>query len=486
MGTPRVALRFRDLNVPEGDTIRLHRQILASQKAVYWGWWRKKSEPSHERLLKRLTNEVPLEVVLVDVARAKQFLASVVEIRKRVSPKKINLIPAYYRASRPGIPWWLVLDAIREVPFDSKLAAAFGDRTLVPLVGGSPAVQPPARVHAPAISGASDVSPIILHLSDLHIGDDHGFALPGKSGGISLTKTLPEVIAADVDRCKLSTIGAIVITGDLTTRAQWTKYRKYVSQTLQDLCSVLQVPKDRLLIIPGNHDFSRYSNEADLNEIIAGVNFEHEYAYRIFLNQFFGFSTDDVISRAVHLPCRDFVVSVGLLNSCRITSTKFTEYGFVGTDLDDVLSNLNAGFQDRPRVKVLALHHHLLPLAQLEEPNNTGSVSLALDAAHIMSVAQRDGVCLALHGHQHIPAISKYARAFVESDSWTGINGSDLFVLSAGSAGVSQQRLPEGARNTYTILHFTPSALQVKIRQIQPNGDELPSHFSGSLPIRID
>jgi hypothetical protein len=62
---------------------------------------------------------------------------------------------------------------------------------------------------------------------------------------------------------------------------------------------------------------------------------------------------------------------------------------------------------ERPTFRFMALHHHLLPVAEVEAPASEG-VTLALDASLILAEAQAAGVHVALHGHQHKAKLATY------------------------------------------------------------------------------
>ena len=60
-------LRFRDLATSEGQTIRLHREIIRKHKYVWWGWWNKFGEKVPIDLFTELTSRMakgPLDLYL--------------------------------------------------------------------------------------------------------------------------------------------------------------------------------------------------------------------------------------------------------------------------------------------------------------------------------------------------------------------------------------------------------------------------------------
>jgi hypothetical protein len=58
-------LRFRDIE--EDDTIREHRQLISASGSVWWGWWKKLSEPDRWREIEELQEKARREGLAVGV-----------------------------------------------------------------------------------------------------------------------------------------------------------------------------------------------------------------------------------------------------------------------------------------------------------------------------------------------------------------------------------------------------------------------------------
>ena len=66
-----VVLRFRDHSA-QYDTIREHQTLIQVFRYVWWGWWRKDSEPDHRNDLEELDGAArrdPIEIGLFDRRR---------------------------------------------------------------------------------------------------------------------------------------------------------------------------------------------------------------------------------------------------------------------------------------------------------------------------------------------------------------------------------------------------------------------------------
>ena len=142
------------------------------------------------------------------------------------------------------------------------------------------------------------------------------------------------------------------------------------------------------------------------------------------------------------------------------------------------MQQLKAEIIERPTFKFIALHHHLLPVAEVEVPQSRG-VSLNLDASKLLDAAQDAGVHVALHGHQHIPKIARY-----QTIPLMGVNASQpLYVISNGSIGAVKARLPGNERNTYCAFCFSDGRMELWMRELRPDGKEGATLYQGPLKV---
>lgn len=321
--------------------------------------------------------------------------------------------------------------------------------------------------------------PTVLHLSDLHVGNDHGFLLPGEAVTIGQKETtLADAILEDLQLLRIADVAALVVSGDLTSNGQWKQNQGHVLRVLDALCRGLKIDRSRCLVVPGNHDFEWYekNDQGDfLRKILTtgagqapdlAVDHSHETAFRTAMSQFFTVPVITPIDRVVKINGDGYEIRFGLLDSCRLTSTAFHEYGYVDrTHLRRILREL-VDDDDCPALKVLVLHHHVTPVVPTEEPARP-AVSITLNAGELIDRALETGVSLVMHGHQHLPAIGRIDRMISRDDQWSGLDGYGIAVLSAGSAGVRGERRRAGIPNTYGILRFEKDRLEVILRKIR-------------------
>lgn len=482
MVPPRLILRFRDF-VPGVQTIEVHRALIKNHGFVWWGWWKKAFEDAQLDLLAELIAQAPFEILLMNRDAKQLFRAHVREVKVQLSTAEREKVPLYYRNSADKISAWFAITSIEEVAYREDLHERTGEPTLYELaydnVGN---VLKPAMIPAEVVSDGA-IAPRLLHISDLHLGPHHGFRRPGVVGPIGRKYDVVRCIMDDLERLKIRDIGVLVVSGDLTSGGDWSdETRNDIAATLKSLMESLGIPKERVVLVPGNHDMQRYApGRVDPDKIVdATVNYEHEQYYRFLRRVLLDQDVLDPLGRLHMFFSNDFDLLIGSLNSCKVTATDLTEYGYVGHELTDLIKEFK-GNQHRRAFRLLVLHHHLLPIARIEAPDGKAGISLTLDSATVISEAQRSGIQLILHGHQHIPAVSKVASLYVDDGKWKGLNGEDIYIVASGSTG--SDRLPPAKPNTYTLVDFSKEKVLVRIRPISPDGTHARDYIQVSLPI---
>jgi len=478
MVPPAIGLRFRDTTVGI-DTIYEHQRILADRNEVWWGWWKKDFEQHHDEILSQIPNKI--SVLLIDRSTHRAYLAlSTERLIKSDQKPDLSLVPAYYHEVADQVFGWFLLKSIETLAYDEEIGNSFGDGTFVHL-RSEPAPNATYAARHTQIDRSS-----LLILSDLHFGPDYEFRRQGQISGVGFEKfTLSECLLEDLRRTGLQKdIAAILITGDFTSYGAWD------DNTLQDVVSelyklrdILELPKDSLLALPGNHDVVRYPEGQPVDIATLAVKnqvaFEHERGFRFFLSMLSNRDVKEPLEfiRRFSLSNADLVV--GLLNSCRILPTKWTEYGFVGPNGIEIIKKMGNESSTRPIFRLLAIHHHLLPVYKVEVPKQNG-VTLSLDACEILEGAQAAGVQIAVHGHQHMPHLAYYQSLPLMGETAKP----PLIVLSNGSAGVSSSRRPGEERNTYCVLTFPRDQVYLRMREIRSDAKPGAELFNGSLAVR--
>lgn len=476
MVAPTVALRFRDTTFGV-DTIEQHREILEARGAVWWGWWKKDFEGGHSDFFESAPDVISL--LILDRSTSRMFLAHSQErIVASDSLPDSSLVPPYYRHSVNDVHGWFRLLSIEAIEYDEEVANKFGDGTAI-VLGEVIESAKGNDGKDKAISARSS----ILVLSDLHFGPDYDFLKQGEVPTIGSEKqTLTECLVRDLRRIGLDDdIGTVMVTGDFTSNGKWDDNDiAEISGELNALAAELDVDIKSFLALPGNHDVVRYPEDWDGDVAKLAVDNQvaakHERDFRIFLNHLQGRDIREPLEYVEKVRLKNADILIGVLNSCRILATSWTEYGYVGPGGIATIREIGTHTVTRPTFSILGVHHHLLPVNQVESPGARG-VTLSLDASKILETAQEVGVHVAIHGHQHMPHIARY-----QSISLTGSDQSKgLTVVSNGSAGVSAKRRPGEERNTYCVFTFSDDAVRLQMREFRSDSKPGSGLYDGEL-----
>lgn len=116
-----LVLRFRDLSVEPGDTIRYHQKVIARLGSCWWGWWARAHECSLADLW--VSGDLP-RTLLYDTDRAMLYQADCVEYRSYKPPQlspDSRMTPDYYNGRQ--LPGWFRLQNIILTTSDQVLGA---------------------------------------------------------------------------------------------------------------------------------------------------------------------------------------------------------------------------------------------------------------------------------------------------------------------------------------------------------------------------
>lgn len=451
--------RFRD--VTDDDPIGSHRRIINDTSYVWWGWWKKDWERQPEQELQALqenARSTGITIGLFELTRPSFFVAKVTDCiytREPIHSPEQDRTPRYY--SQKKVAAWLKLTSVDEVD-EGKFCQMFGnvptgEETFFFALNNGDAL----RAESPSTPDAIPLlSSTVLHLSDIHLGSDYGFAKTTGPGAASLSNLILSDLGDEPP-------GLVVISGDFTTRAEANVLFNNGLGFIRDLGDRLNVPRERFILVPGNHDISLVDWQAH--------SYSHEESFRLFTKEFFGEVREYPDLRAFRFP-DGRILEVLSINSVRLRSQKEKQFGFVEWELYERLLRKHRHEKDVLRIAVL--HHHLVAAPRqerLDEEHPEASISTTLDSGAVIEGLQRHGFTMALHGHQHVPAITRIARATRPNG-----HGSDvcdladtLVVLAAGSAGAKQERLSDEMRdNSYNIVRFLPSHTEVEARRYNP------------------
>jgi len=542
-----VALRFRDLNVPDGETIVRHQQIASELGFTWWGWWAQANERvpvAAMRQIQRLANtEAGLNIFLFDSGRLKLFAATCVDTSFQPggtafrSPDA-SRTPGYYNERECRV--WFGLRDLREVAFSEitsftyldvpeffsdkaiDYSAVYGKkvatakelesqhRTVWFLREGRPS-DPKREVRVVARETvepqtyvsefAADASTKLLWFSDLHFSITPGHhAFPGRISPSGDERPIADAVEQSLEQ-EGDTFAGIIVSGDLTWAAEPKEFeqaRAFLVR-LSKRAAFTEASARRLAIAPGNHDLKFSATPALPGTEVRTVRPQYKRAYSKFYEDLFHRPPNEFLSAGRRfLLGRSLPVEIAVLNSVLLeqvpqpdakgpgASTKvmrFQGQGYLGErQLSDVAKGM--GWTSRPElagrvIRVVVLHHHVVPVAYSEQAIYGANYSTVLDAGRLGEWLVSHRVDVVLHGHQHEPFVARLSRP---ADKKRGREWHTVHIVGMGSSGVVSDHRPVNNPNVFAVLDFRSDQLTVDIRSIEKTLKS-ESYRTWSLPL---
>jgi 3',5'-cyclic AMP phosphodiesterase CpdA len=514
--------RYRDL---VAETLKEHQQIITAHGSCWWGWWKRPHEDARmevwSALQNRLSSGTPFLVGLFDSGEGRVHLAMLAEV---IPPKLDRLgtceqlapptgqetrVPAYYRQS-PFSRAWLRLTEIDPSDFPFFDANKYVYTKAPPLRGFEEeslghhltgkiisdanelrgmdttiweiAHAPEGAHQGRVFTITANVQPVsrqpiplnscsVLHITDPHFAvgahrEQHAWCLDSeKTAGSSLADAIYQVT-----RNRNVNIGAIVVTGDLTFTGSDDEFDA-AFKSLTALLGKYDLGPQNLVIVPGNHDI-RWTTDAAYDETsrVTVAPEDARKGYADFYKKMFRTHPDDdlCMARRFVLPNGAVIEIIGL-NSSTLETGKHFLAGMGRID-ENTFMRAAAELQWDPKVpsrslRVLALHHHLLPTDNIEPAEGyLRGFGMAVDGPRVQRLAANHGVHLALHGHKHRTFLwQSSVFELPEDKKETGYRG-ELSILGGGSAGSTDR---PNNRNYFSVLTVTSEQVEVDIYQAE-------------------
>ena len=508
-------LRFRDLATAPGGTIRTHREEIVEHNYVWWGWWNKAAEKVPTETFTQLNKQAKgpgLDLFLFDSGRDYVYRAKCIEIHwendlTRCQSPDGNATPKYY-GKEPYFAWFKfrtisedLLDASelkkwtyvevdeffqegfsRYKPFDGKQVYSpeelrQQDRTIW-FVRGFQAGDSSheislldAQTFVPSdFPGDCTISRFehLLWLSDLHFCKDghHRFPLSSSATERALWHSIEDVLKQE----KLDRLVGTVITGDLTWRATGSEFG-LARDFIGELSRKLNLKSYDFLLCPGNHDMAFAKEPWDDSQKVTATSQEASAEFAKFYEDLFYIHPNEFLAAGRRMIFRQAVpVEIVALNTSLLPQKEnmFQGHGFVGQDqLDFVARQMGWGARSNEEgsLRILMLHHHVLPVTYREIPKAGEHYSVALDAEAIVRWVIKNRVKIVLHGHKHQPFHAKVTRKIQPDDSQ---GEHEFWVVGLGSSGAAKAHLGEIGKNTIGVLTFSRQAVKLGVYTIDP------------------
>jgi predicted MPP superfamily phosphohydrolase len=317
---------------------------------------------------------------------------------------------------------------------------------------------------------------VLLHLSDLHVGKEHGYRLSFEGRTHQEGKeTLTDLIERDLKRMKVvERVDAVIISGDLVCTGESGEFSR-VKTIVERIMQVLSLKKDAVLIIPGNHDLKW--NPGDFTTPVSPdrqVSMEEFQTLleRLGMGKFLLSNMLSLVSRSGHNKLR----LVGI-DSNDVEGPEAGGIGYVSKETLTVAEKLLdadpiAGFADI--ATWLVVHHHVLPVTSATRSDARGKkISVMSNAQDLLTAAAKWGVEAILHGHEHQPSIT-WAQRWA-GQKFDGIR-KGICVIGAGSCGAAREYLGPVSRNQYYLLVKRPDNILIRSRVIGEEGIDFMPH----------
>jgi len=509
-------LRFRDLVTAPGGTINQHKAISDAEGYVWWGWWNKSGERvatgTFEEFLQKINADGPLKVYLFDSGRSLIYSVDLLDIKwdPALNPSRSpeeGKTPQYYR-DETYKAWFKLTDfeevgeatlndltCVRVDEFftdgESRYTAFYGkkiysavelrqqDRTIwfvrVSIAGD--------LSHYVSLLDAVSFSPedftqtyrvhkarSLLWMSDLHFSVDANHRFPLQRTATQSPLWLATENALKSVDCHEDIAGAL-LSGDFAWKADAEEFVR-ARTCVSELASKLRLRDYDFLTCPGNHDVAFSATPASSGTEITNTTEVATEAYRSFYKNLFYKEPNGFMSAGRKILLGSGIpVEIVSLNTSLLQQypNSFQGYGFVGqAQLDDAAEVMGWDpnkIEDLP-VRIVMMHHHLLPVTYREMPNPGWAYSVTLDSEAISRWLLKHRVKLLLHGHMHQPFVTKVER-YVDSAAQRGATHS-YWVLGIGSAGVSADHLGEVGVNMVGLLSFKRDGARFRTIKVHP------------------
>lgn len=503
-GIETIVLRYRDLS--SKNTIQIHSKILTTKKHVWWGWWAKPQEKVALDVfssLKEISNqENRLKIYLLDSGKVELRTAICSDIVFHVSGKSIpspdkKATPQYYAKSEYMI-WFKLTEISEPIPnhdveinkysylkidehFASRISpfSAFENKKVYNLEElieqqctiwylRSAKDEDENRRIVSYAPGVSDDSFSISHtnkmlwLSDLHFSEcHHAF-----HNSVGSNNSLFNVLKQKLDSIQFSKFSKVLISGDFTFKSsdnEFSEAEKFISQ----MSSSYAISGTSYILCPGNHDME-YASEEYRDDSPVVLTFEE--AKRNYIN-FYEKVRETTANKHINSVQR-FVTSNGILveivslNTCILQqdSTHFRGMGFAGNDQLRDLSKILKQTEKMNALRILAMHHNLLPVIYSEKPQVNPMYSMLLDSEAITQFCLTNNISIILHGHTHKDYYTEITRKNGKNQKKT------IYVVGLGSTGATKDDLTDGYNNQIATIIFEKDEVKISIHELFANG----------------
>lgn len=519
-------LRFRDLSI--SDTISEHKKIIEENGFVWWGWWSKPQEtiPFKEfGFLNTACKETDMQIYLLDSGKRFLYKASCSEIfyknaEKCGSPDP-EKTPQYY-SDMEYMAWFKITniseplcgtEANKELkkysyyrvndffvsgcsvfePFYNKRIFSIDElaeqQRTIWFIRDFERGDKSHEIHSysASISKGKNVDTDfkllstneMLWISDAHFsGDHHAFNTePGNDNRLCIR------LQKELENLSL-TVSHVIISGDLTYRAQADEFI-IAERFINDFNSIYKLNETCYSICPGNHDLKLSRTGYKEDKKVTAASDDAKECYVEFYRRIYGIEPTDSLFSIRRLLTPDLVpLEIISINTCLLQQGEhFMGMGFVGNDQLGEIEKELSRTKGKPVMRILVMHHHLLPVMFSEKPAVDHMYSMMLDSEAVSQFIIQNDIKVVLHGHAHKDYYAEIIREDEAVDE-EEVKKHKCYILGTGSVGAVQSDLSDSRPNMFSTISFSKEELIVKQYSLFSNGESSKLRHTYRIPIR--
>ncbi len=309
----------------------------------------------------------------------------------------------------------------------------------------------------------------IMHLSDLHLGNDIVFRalLRGRRWWIHVDDNVKRGLTASIRSLQPS---YIVISGDFVNKAKTQTFATTASYLRDIFLAAGFDMKERLLVVPGNHDVSFFPKKHPNNP-------RRLRRYREFLAELFGESDIEPRLNRLVIDSPERIIFACLDSTLKDSvpgaegEIGVTQREWVGREFAKLADQLGTGYSRYAKVAVF--HHHCFPIKGT--PSSSERFMQLLDAADVLATLDEAGINCVLHGHKHVPHVTPRMRT----------DSSVMTIVGAGTGTCPFTEEQHTWGNNFYLITVSPeiSELTTQMYKANSNGDFLPLEEPKPLPL---
>lgn len=284
----------------------------------------------------------------------------------------------------------------------------------------------------------------LLHLSDTQFGPNHRFGGLGLPPPDNQFDTLLVRLKDDLQGLEKNyglRPELVILSGDLAERGQGSEFMDFL-KFIDKLVQFLKLSRDRVVMVPGNHDINRALCEAYFQQCAGDEKplkppFWPKWKHYVSLFQRFYQDHPNIQFTEIE-PWTLFIVPdlklvvVGLNSTMAESHQDSDHYGYVGEAQLRWFAERLEPYKQQGWLRIGVLHHNVRRGPVVDDEN----LRDAWDLQRILG----DYVNMVLHGHTH--------------DGRSDVLCWDVPILSTGSAALTKEALPEETPNQYQVVQI--------------------------------